>query len=126
MAIKFDDEIVSNFLPDIRSSGLEENLCQQVMTKLWQTYPGWTWWVDVPPGQGVVVIKNLTINPKGKYGMCLRIRDIETKMHIVMRLAGELLERFHKQRGAKQDKDDTTIEQHFAVPEGAPKSRAVH
>lgn len=112
-----DHDIIANVIPHPESSRGDLDLSTVILAKLWKHYPGWAWWVDIPPNQGVVVIKNLTINPQGKYGMCLHLKDIETRMNDVVRLAGELLERYRKRRGAMKDEDVPGIEQHFAKPE---------
>lgn len=43
-------------------------LCAEIGRILVDHYPGWGWYVDIPPKQNVVIIRNLTCDPRGRMG----------------------------------------------------------
>lgn len=102
---------------DPRSPEADRRLCSDIGAKLWEKYPGWEWWVDIPPNQGVVVIKNLTINPRGQYGMVIHLTKLSSRLDDVVRMAGELLERYKKPRRGFRVGDVDEFQQIFAKPE---------
>ena len=77
------------------------SLAARAKNVLTKHYPGWCWYVSVPPGQGVIIVRNLDLNPRGQYGFSLHkdrvSRDFEMK---VMFAGGELLERWRAKRAA--------------------------
>lgn len=70
-------------------------LAQNVGESLNKHYPGHLWAVDVPTGQGVVHVRDLTLS--GKWGITLKVSDIYSMSELdrlCMKYGGELLERY--------------------------------
>ena len=81
--------------------GRDDSLIVQIQLALERHYPGWAWYVEVPPGQNIAVIKNLDLGSRGKpWGFVLHKSRIGHDMKLVMRAGGELLERYRQRRGA--------------------------
>jgi len=77
-------------------------LGKDILRKLERHYPGWAWKVEFPPGgqSGVVIIRHLDCDPRGKMGMIIKLQLIAADPALVMveRLAGEFLERYRLKR----------------------------
>lgn len=75
---------------------LDETLARDVRAKLFQHYPGWAWAVEIPPGQNVVIIRNLDANPRGQYGLVIHKDKLYGDPYLkkVVMGAGEFLERY--------------------------------
>lgn len=79
----------------------DQLLCGQIGRILTEHYPGWGWYVDIPPRQNMVIIRNLTCNPRGTYGMCIHKNKLNTgKLRAeICKAAGAFLERYEARRG---------------------------
>ena len=93
------DHVEATTAPDIAANDL--SLAARTKAVLQRHYPGWAWRVQIPIGQGVIIVRNLDCDWKGKFGFVLHkdkvSRDLELK---VMRAGGELLERYKMIRAA--------------------------
>ncbi len=69
-------------------------LCGRIGRLLAETYPDWTWGVEIPPEQNAVIIRNLTLDPRGKYGMFTWKSELDPTLRAVVTGAGEFLERY--------------------------------
>lgn len=82
----------------------DTRLSQAILDKLLAHYPGHPWWVQVPPKQGVAIIKHCMLS--GLYGMVIHLRNLngDPGMREVVRMGGEILERWGQKRaGLKLD-----------------------
>lgn len=88
--------VTSRILP------LDEDLAQSIRRKLYEHYPGWAWTVEIPPNQGVVIIRNLDADPRGRYGYLVKLARVycDPDLKSVMRAGGEFLERYRLRRAA--------------------------
>lgn len=79
---------------------LDVLLGRQVLEKLHKHYPRWTWVIDIPPNQNVVLIRNLDCDPYGKMAYLLHKDKLaaDPTLFKVMIAGGELLERYRMQR----------------------------
>lgn len=87
------------------------SLAKDIGDKLTRDYPGWLWAVEIPPNQGVVILRNLSCNVDGKFGFVIKrkVIDGDPGLKSVMRAAGEFLERYRKRRGAWREGDDNPM-----------------
>lgn len=74
-------------------------LVKRIGDTLEKHYPGWAWAVRPEQEHGMIYVNALKLH--GSWGLTLRIIDVQCDVHLrtVMRLAGELLERFGVPRG---------------------------
>ena len=80
--------------------GRDDALVARILGKLWQHYPGWAWYVEIPPNQNIIVIKNFDLGARGKpWGFVIHKDSIDPSLKIVMRGGGEILERWRRRRG---------------------------
>jgi len=92
-----------DFVQHYRQSGddgRDDSLIVNVQAALERHYPGWAWYVEAPPSQNVLVIKNFDLGTRGKpWGFVLHKTQIDPAMECIMRAGGELLERYRQRRG---------------------------
>ena len=96
--------IVNDHPEEEKQKAEDTRLAEDVLRKLLHHYPGHPWWVQVPPNQGVVIIKHCMLS--GLYGMVIHTKDLNTdpNMRQVVRFGGEILERWGQKRaGLKLD-----------------------
>lgn len=75
-------------------------LCGQVGRILSETYPGWHWYVDIPPNQNILIVRNLTCDPRGTMGMVVHKNKMDANVRAdTIRAGGEFLERYRMRRG---------------------------
>ena len=74
-------------------------LCGQIGHLLVSHYPDWDWRVEIPPDQNIVIIRNLTCDPRGKMGMVIHKDKLGRTLKSVVMAGGEFLERFRMKRG---------------------------
>lgn len=84
---------------DARDDPKDRVLAGQIGRLLWEHYPGWAWYVEIPPNQNVVIIRNLDCDPRGRMGMVRYKNGLSASMHEVVLAAGEFLERYRMRRG---------------------------
>lgn len=90
---------------DARDHPADVILCGEVGAKLTQHYPGWAWKIEIPPNNGVVIVRNLDLDAKGKWGFVLPKDKLGPGLHHIMIAGGELLERW-QQRARGTDGSD--------------------
>ena len=96
----------------IRENNYENQICALVGRQIEKHYPGWRWYVECRLPTGVVTVRNLDLD--GEYGFIIPIVKIVNETdpgRIVMRAAGEVLERYRQQRGGRPSSYD--IERNF-------------
>ena len=109
------DPIVFTFADD-RDRADHVDLVGKVNEILHRTFPGWDWYPDVPPGQGVLVIKNFTLDRKGTHGMLRHLVDLPTNLEKeIVGAAREFFERYetHKTHAGRLRPEDITPLQGF-------------
>ncbi len=91
--------------PVIAPPGVDPNiapsdwpLARDVRRVLETHYPGWDWGVEIPRGQNVIIVRNLTCNPNGKYGWLIHRDKLGAALSEVERGAGAFLERYRMRR----------------------------
>lgn len=99
-------------------------LGRRILETLGRHYPGWAWTVEMFPGSGVVVIRNLDMGIFGKHrhwGFVLHKRNLysDAALKSVMRAGGELLERYNRARSRFEPERDLTFEALFASPDAS-------
>lgn len=79
---------------------LDENrICSSIGKALEKFYKGYEWWVECRIDTGLAAVRNLDLN--GDYGFYLPLKQYLTSSDpdkIVMRAAGEILERYRIDR----------------------------
>jgi len=84
---------------------------------LCRVYPGYSWIVEIRGG--LLLIRNYTLDYRGRYCMTLKMGDIQHDhkrfVQSITRAAGEFLERAHQRRGPMQPGQESPT-----VLEGAP------
>lgn len=109
----FDTNTNVYIMDDPRDKDSDRVLVGQVGRLLSEHYPGWGWYVDCPPEQDALIIRNLTCDFRGKYGFMIRKSKINTGSlrHEVLLAAGAFLERYeHIRRHCGRFRpDDITI-----------------
>jgi hypothetical protein len=85
----------------------DKTMGRQVLEKLHKHYPGWSWVVDVPRGQNVVVVRNLDCDPRGTMGFVLHKRGLfgDASLKNVMFAGGEFLERYRMRTAGYRDEE---------------------
>lgn len=80
--------------PDV--TPMDRELGRRCLEVLHEHYPEWQWVVEIPPGQNVVVVRNLDCDPYGRMGMVSHKDRLygDQKLHKVIMGAGEFLERY--------------------------------
>lgn len=86
---------------DPRQTAYEQQMEHEAGAALSRHFPKWAWYVEVPPGQGVLVIKNLDLNPKMSWGVVRHTRnlDMATMEREMCKGARQYLERYESMRG---------------------------
>lgn len=81
---------------------LGEELAKTALKRLCDLYPGYSWIVEV--NGGCLIIRNYTLDWRGRYCMVLKLSDVQHDHTRLIRnlqtAAGEFLERAHMKRGA--------------------------
>lgn len=96
-------------------------LVNQINAILHEHYPGHSWAVDIPPEQNIVKVLNLTLDPRGQVGMICHKDKIDVNLRSIVRVAGELLERFNVRRGKHDPADVEGKVMHFARADDDPR-----
>lgn len=82
-----------------------EQFAKEALQALTKHYPGYSWHIQI--GGGILMIKNFTLDWRGRWGMALDFTDMASDhtrlVRSVVRAAGEFLERAHVKRGGKPD-----------------------
>lgn len=115
-----NDEIVT--ASDGRAMETERRAANEALRILTREYPGYLWAVyivDPMFRQDVLVIRNLTCDPRGKWGIVMRVTamsapDAEMKVKMA---GGEFLERYNAYRGRIRAEEFANRIMHFARPE---------
>ncbi len=96
-----EDDLLIHEDPDV--SPLDMPMLREMIHALTSNYPGWDWVVEAPPRQNVVIIRNLTCDPRGKMGMVIYKSKVarDSGLHATM-AGGELLERYRQRRAAME------------------------
>lgn len=83
----------------------EMRLAVEAVEVLLRHYPGHPWWVQVPPGQGVLVVKHPMLS--SLYGMVVHISALngDPGMRRVVMAGGEILERWNQRAGGMIPED---------------------
>ena len=76
------------------------SLARDVRYMLETHYPEWAWGVEIPPGQNVVIVRNLDCDPRGKFGFVLHRDKLDPTLRRVVMAGGEFLERYRMRRAA--------------------------
>ena len=94
-----------------------EGTAKVVLWTLCRHYPGYSWIVELTGG--VLLIRNYTLDWRGRYCMVLKLKDIHHDAKVlvqsVIRAGGEFLERAHLARGPMENGQESS-----PVLEGAP------
>lgn len=90
---------------DERDHPADVLLCSEIGAKLTKLYPGWAWKIEIPPGNDVVIVRNLDLDARGKFGFVMPKSGLGPDLHHVMLAGGELLERW-KRRARGTDGSD--------------------
>ncbi len=82
-------------------------LVGQVNRVLQKHYPGWFWYVEIPPNSGVLIVRNMDTNLVKPWGFVIHLKDIHSDPTFkkVIWAGGELLERYNLARGRVQAED---------------------
>ena len=80
-------------MPGFKTTINQNKIEAAVGRKLGKLYPGYAWDVDCQFDQGVVIVKNLTVN--GDYGFIITFKELmsDYDLTLVKNFGGELLER---------------------------------
>ena len=80
-------------------------LAQETLQTLVKHYPGYDWFVEV--NGGMLIIRNYTLDWKGKWCMAVQLNEIlfdaGVQQRTVVRRAGEFLERANMKRGKRPE-----------------------
>lgn len=94
-----------------------EETAKGTLQVLCHHYPGYSWIVELKGG--VLIIRNYTLDWRGRYCMVLKLADVQHDhkrlMQSVVRAGGEFLERAHQRRGPMIPGQESNL-----VLEGAP------
>lgn len=96
--------MLTHFEHDPEDSDVDKLLCGEIGAILRQHYGGWTWRIEVPPKQDIVIIRNQDLlSASGNKPWCMSIHKSKLtggNVRIsVLRAAGEMLERYESMRG---------------------------
>lgn len=85
-------------------------LAKDIGDALYKHYPNWGWTVEIPAGhqQGIVIIRNISLDPRGVMGYVIHRSKIEgaNAAKVAVRVGGEILEAHNARRGPWRDGDD--------------------
>lgn len=101
----------------------DEAMGRRVLEVLHSHYPQWSWIVDVPPNQNLVIVRNLDVDPRGKYGFAIHKGRMIAgdAASMVMLAGGEFLERWRVRRTTYDDNFERGLvggaEQIFKAPD---------
>lgn len=100
----------------------DQLLCGQIGRILTEHYPGWGWYVEIPPKQNMIIIRNLTCDPRGKMGMSIHKDKLNTGLlrKEICKAAGEFLEHYEYQKnhaGRFRPRDVDPVVAIFAKPQ---------
>ena len=84
---------------DPRDKPQHRDLCTRAGQLLCLHYPGWIWKVEIPPESGMLIVRNLQLDPDGKYGYALKLDSLSSTLDEVPFAAGAFLERYEQLRG---------------------------
>lgn len=84
------------------------SLVKNVADTLYKHYPGHLWAVGPSNDYSMLAIWNEALS--NKYGMWIRVNDIDPEYKNIMRWAGELLERAKVTRGAANEDELASLE----------------
>ncbi len=84
------------------------SLVKNVADTLYKHYPGHLWAVGPSNDYSMLAIWNEALS--NKYGMWIRVNDIDPEYRNIMRWAGELLERAKVTRGAANEDELASLE----------------
>ena len=84
------------------------SLVKNVADTLYKHYPGHLWAVGPSNDYSMLAILNEALS--NKYGMWIRVNDIDPEYKNIMRWAGELLERAKVTRGAANEEELASLE----------------
>lgn len=98
---------------------LDLELARNALHVLHKHYPGWSWVVDVPRDQNILVVRNLDLSLRRPWGFVLHKTSLyaDRKLLAVMRAGGELLERYRQFRGSFGRTEIMPVRQIFTRPE---------
>lgn len=90
--------LVNNEPEEGEQRAADTRLCQEIVDKLLEHYPGHPWLVQVPRDQGVAIIKHPMLS--ALYGMVIHLKDLNSDrgMRLVVKMGGEILERWNQKR----------------------------
>jgi len=103
--VEQDSVTVTQTEGDGRDKPADVLLCGEIGAKLTKLYPGWAWKVEIPPDNDVVIVRNLDLDGRGKFGFVMPKSGLGPALHHVMLAGGELLERW-KRRACGTDGSD--------------------
>lgn len=98
-------------------SSEDQTLCNEIGQLICKHYPEWTWKIEVPPMQGVIIVRNLDCDPRGKWGFVIHRSKLDIGRKIVVASAGELLERWNMSRTRSAAEEINGREMLFVKPE---------
>jgi hypothetical protein len=82
-----------------------EPFAKEALKALAKHYPGYSWHIQI--GGGIMMVKNFTLDWRGRWGMVLELQDMMADHARLVRAtvmaAGEFLERARVRRGGKPD-----------------------
>lgn len=84
---------------DPRDKPQHRELCTRAGQLLVADYPYWIWKVEIPPESGMLIVRNLTLDPDGKYGYALKLATLSATLNEVTYAAGAFLERYESLKG---------------------------
>jgi hypothetical protein len=87
------------------------SLVKNVADTLYKHYPGHAWAVGPSNDYSMLAIWNEALSTR--YGMWIRVNDIDPEYKNVMRWAGELLERAKLSRGRADDDEYESLDRDF-------------
>ena len=91
-------EVETRWDPDDHPA--DRTLCAQIGRILTEHYPGWSWHVDIPPRQNVILIRSIILDPSGQKGCEVRFKNgLDVNLHVCVMAGGALLERYGMRRG---------------------------
>ncbi len=101
-----------------RDDPKDVKLCGEIGRKLWEHYPDWDWGVEIPPdNQNVVIVRNVTCDPRGNMGMVCHKDKLDPALQSVVRAGGEFLERYNMRRGRFREEEIDGRQMIFEKPE---------
>ena len=89
-------EPVVHHFNDWRDKKEHRELCTRAGQLLCLHYPGWIWKVEIPPKSGMLIVRNLLLDPDGKYGYALKLKSLSSTLDEVPFAAGAFMERYEQ------------------------------